>query len=131
MLTMLTMLTELYTNEVQAEAGEAKWLGFYDARTTVGIRGPTVVQYWRSVADVYAYAGAESMAHRPAWREFYARIGKARGAVGVWHETFAVPAGGNQSLCLDMPVLGLGRAIGVAQAGRKGRPARERLRASG
>lgn len=128
---MPKMLTELYTNKAASEAGEQEWLGFYDARTVVGVRGPTVVQYWRSAADIYAYASAESMAHRPAWKEFYARARGAQGAVGVWHETYAVPAGGHESLYLDMPVFGLGRATGVVEAARKGRSARERLAASG
>lgn len=130
---MPRMLTELYTNKATSQAGDGDadpWLGFYDARTVVGVRGPTVVQYWRSVADIYAYAGAESMAHRPAWKEFYARARSAQGAVGVWHETFAVPAGGHESLYLDMPAFGLGRATGVVDAHSKGRSARERLTAS-
>ncbi len=124
------MLTELSTNKAQADAGEAEWLGFYDARTVLGLRGPTVVQYWRSVEDVYAYAGAESLAHRPAWKAFYTRTRSAQGAVGVWHETYAVPAGGHESLYLDMPQFGLARATGVVEGGRRGRTAAERLAAS-
>ena len=127
---MPAMLAELYANAARAEAGTEEWLGFYDARTLAGVRGPTVVQYWRSVEDIYAYAGAESMAHRPAWKAFYARARGAKGAVGVWHETFAVPAGGHESLYVDMPAYGLARATGVVPGSRKGRTAQQRLDAS-
>ena len=127
---MPRMLTELYTNKARADAGEEDWLGFYDARTLAGVRGPTVVQYWRSVQDIYAYASAESMAHRPAWKAYYARARSAQGAVGIWHETFAVPAGSHESLYGDMPPYGLARATGVVPASRKGRTAKQRLAAS-
>lgn len=127
---MRPMLTELHTNKAQADAGEATWWGFYDARTVLDGRGPTVIQYWRSVEDIYAYAQATSLAHRPAWKAFHARARSAQGAVGLWHETFAVPAGGHEALYIDMPPFGLARATGAVEVSRRGRTARERLAAS-
>jgi hypothetical protein len=65
--------------------------------------------------------------HRPAWAAFNARARKAAGAVGVWHETFAVPAGGHESIYVAMPPTGLAAATGVVPVARRGESARERM----
>ncbi|GAA1968835.1 DUF4188 domain-containing protein [Isoptericola halotolerans] len=114
-----------------AELHRTPETGFLGARTTFGLRGPTVIQYWRSVEDIYRYANDDDLAHRPAWIEFHRRARKAPGAVGIWHETYAVGAGGHESLYGDMPPFGLARATTPVPAQHKGRTARERLRASG
>ena len=107
---MPRMLTELYTNQAAAARGEAEDLGFLSARTLLGGRGVTVVQYWRSVEDIYRYAGATDHEHRPAWSAFNARARKAKGVVGIWHETYAVPAGAHESVYVGTPVMGLAAA---------------------
>lgn len=86
--------------------------GFLGARTLMGAGGPTVVQHWRSVEDLYAYASDPGRAHRPAWGAFNRRARDGRGAVGIWHETYAVPAGGHESMYVDVPVIGLAAAVG-------------------
>ncbi|WP_277210645.1 DUF4188 domain-containing protein [Isoptericola croceus] len=102
--------------------------GFLGATTLVGLRGPTVVQYWRSVDDIYAYANDGGREHRPAWVEFYRRARRVPGTVGVWHETFSVPAGGHESLYMDVArPIGLAAATGVVPAAHRGRTARERM----
>lgn len=117
---MRPMLRELYQDPDA---------GFLGATTLVGARGPTMVQYWRTVEDVYRYANADERRHRPAWLEFYRRATKVPGAVGVWHETYSVPAGGHETLYADVPgAMGLASATGVVPAARRGRTARERLR---
>ena len=128
---MPRMLRELYVAKAAAARGEGEDLGFLDARTLLGGRGLTVIQYWRSVDDIYRYASAAGHAHRPAWQAFNARARDARDAVGIWHETFAVPAGGHESLYLGVPTMGLARATAVVPMARRGRTARERLAASG
>ena len=130
-LAMPRMLRELYTAKVAAARGEAEDLGFLDARTLVGGRGVTVIQYWRSVEDIYRYASSADHAHRPAWQAFNARVRNAGDAVGIWHETFAVPAGGHESIYLGVPTMGLARATAVVPVARRGRTARERIAASG
>ena len=62
---MPRMLAELYRNKAAAARGEAEDLGFLGARTLMGGKGVTVVQYWRSVEDVYRYASAPDHEHRP------------------------------------------------------------------
>jgi hypothetical protein len=84
--------------------------GFLAHRTTVTGRGPLMVQYWRSTADVMRYARARDQAHRPAWQAFHTRARRAPGAVGIWHELYDVAAGGGHATYVDMPSLGLDRA---------------------
>ena len=103
---MPTMLKELYAAKAAAERAEGEYSGFLGHRLLIGGRGPTVVQYWRTVEDVYRYASSPDHEHRPAWAAFNARARKNPGVVGIWHETFAVPAGGHESIYVSMPPTG-------------------------
>lgn len=114
LLAMPKMLAELYRNRAAAARGEATDLGFLGARTLFGGKGVTVVQYWRSVEDIYRYASAPDHEHRPAWTAFNTRARKARGVVGIWHETYAVPAGAHESVYVGTPVMGLAEATASA-----------------
>jgi hypothetical protein len=119
-LAMPKMLTELYRNKAAASAGDAEDLGFLGARTLMGGKGVTVIQYWRSVEDIYRYASAPDHEHRPAWTAFNAAARKAQGVVGIWHETFAVPAGAHESVYVGTPVMGIADATAsVAVPSRK------------
>jgi hypothetical protein len=84
-------------------------LGLLDSRTWIGPRGPLVVQYWRSVEHLEAFARDAALPHHPAWRAFNRRIG-ASGDVGVWHETYEVRPGGWETLYSNMPTFGLAAA---------------------
>lgn len=82
-------------------------------------REPMVVQYWRSFELLEAYARDRDRGHWPAWVAFNKRVG-SNGEVGIWHETFLVPAGGYECLYNNMPPTGLGAATSlVAAAGRR------------
>ena len=109
-LAMPKMLAELYANKAAAARGEAQDLGFLGARSLMGGKGVTIVQYWRSVEDIYRYAGAADHEHRPAWSAFNARARTAAGVVGIWHETFAVPAGAHESVYVGTPGMGIAEA---------------------
>ncbi|MEO3935813.1 DUF4188 domain-containing protein [Dermatophilaceae bacterium Soc4.6] len=109
-LAMPRMLTELYRAKATAASGGGEDLGFLEARTLIGGKGVTTVQYWRSTADIYAYAASTSHAHRSAWTAFNTRARRAADAVGIWHETYAVPAGGHESVYVGMPLTGLASA---------------------
>lgn len=80
---------------------------------------PTLVQYWRSFEQLEAYSRARDNEHWPAWVAFNRRIGSS-GVVGIWHETYLVPAGGYECVYNNMPATGLGR-VGtlVPAAGRR------------
>jgi hypothetical protein len=82
-------------------------------------RRPMVVQYWRSFAHLESYARSKDARHWPAWVAFNRRVGSS-GDVGIWHETYLVPAGSYDTVYNNMPPLGLGKAGRlVPAAGRK------------
>ncbi|MVA76548.1 DUF4188 domain-containing protein [Auraticoccus sp. F435] len=99
--------------------------GFLGYRLLLGGRGVTVVQYWRDVESVYAYAGDPARSHRPAWQAFNRRARRAGPAVGIWHETFQVARA--ESVYVDMPPTGLAAATRVVEVGAGRHTARERM----
>ena len=94
--------------------------GFLGARAYFsGPRRPTVIQYWRSFEQLEAYARSKDGTHWPAWVAFNKRIGSS-GDVGIWHETYLVPAGSYECVYNNMPPTGLGEVAKlVPAAGRK------------
>ena len=84
-------------------------LGLLGARGHYGLRNLMVLQYWKSAEHLRAYAHASDKAHLPAWQAFNRAIGIG-GDVGIWHETYVVPAGHAESLYVNMPPYGLGQA---------------------
>lgn len=124
---MPKMIIELERNKAAAAQGEAEDLGFLGATTLLGAQGPWVVQWWRSTDHLYSYARNTDAAHLPAWRAFNAAARRSPGAVGIWHETYAVPAGSIESIYANGARIGLGKALGTVPVGRRGRQARERL----
>ena len=124
---MPRMLAELERNRAAAARGEAEDLGFLGATTLLGRRGPWVVQYWRSTEHLYRYASARDRAHLPAWKRFNTAARKHPGAVGIWHETYAAPAGHVETIYGNGAVIGLGAATGTVPVRQRGRAARERI----
>ncbi|UQN06988.1 DUF4188 domain-containing protein [Deinococcus sp. QL22] len=72
--------------------------------------GLTLIQYWRSTEHLNAYAQSRQNEHLPAWRAFNQNARRAKGAVGIWHETYRVAAGQYETVYVDMPAFGLGQA---------------------
>ena len=85
-------------------------LGLLHAQFFVYWRGVGVLQYWRSVDDLHAYAHDRNAAHLPAWAEFNRRVG-VDGSVGIWHETYTVAPGQHESIYVNMPRFGLAHAL--------------------
>ncbi len=93
-LAMARMLRELHANKSSG---------------LLGVMGSlTMVQYWESTEKLLAYASDRSGQHFPAWADFYRRVAK-NGAVGIWHETYVVPAGAFESVYVNMPPFGMGK----------------------
>jgi hypothetical protein len=118
LLAMGPMLRELYADPSS---------GFLGARTALGSGGPMLVQYWASIDQLLAYAHDRDSAHRPAWQAFNARARRRSAAVGIWHETFAVPAGSHESMYVAMPVQGLAAATRHVPVGPRSDTAAQRL----
>jgi Domain of unknown function (DUF4188) len=95
-----------------------------------GGRTTILVQYWRSVEQLFAYARDRDAAHLPAWREFNRAVGTG-GDVGVWHETYVVAPGTYENIYVNMPPFGLGKAGTLVPAAGAMASATARLHAGG
>jgi hypothetical protein len=100
--------------------------GLLSTRFMFGFRNIGVLQHWRSTEDLHAYAHGTGRLHIAAWRRFNARIGTS-GDVGIWHETYAVPATGMEFVFVNMPAYGLGVAGMLFPAKGSRASARKRL----
>lgn len=100
-------------------------LGLLHWRMWIG-RTILVVQYWRSIDELYGFAVDSSAPHAAAWREFNRRVG-ADGTVGVWHETYRVGPGRAETVYDNMPVFGLAAATHHVPVGHGRETAKARL----
>jgi len=91
---------------VLSQRRELGLLGFH---AWLSPTGPLLVQYWRSVEQLEAFARDTSLPHHPAWRAFYKAVGDG-GDVGIWHETYIVRDGAYEALYGNMPRFGLAAA---------------------
>jgi hypothetical protein len=112
---MPRMIRELTQKPELGFLGAEQWFG----RTTV------MLQYWRSMDHLMAYAKARSSAHLPAWRAFNRAVG-TNGDVGIWHETYRVRPGDYENVYVNMSPFGLGKvgALVPAHGPRAGAEAR-------
>ena len=103
--------------------------GLLGVRTMVGGRTVSLVQYWRSFDDLERFARDADDPHLAAWRRFNTAVG-ASGDVGIYHETFRVPAGAYECLYGNMPRMGLAAAGRHLPVGARHESARQRIEAT-
>jgi hypothetical protein len=77
--------------------------------------GSADVQYWRSLEDLTRYAHDKKKEHQPAMKKFFRKI-FTNEAVGIWHETYVVPAGNYENIYTNMPTFGLGKVVPLFDA---------------
>lgn len=106
---MPRMIKELYQHPEMGFIHAEMWFG----RTTM------MVQYWRSMDQLLAYAKDREAAHLPAWKAFNQAIGVG-GSVGIWHETYLATPGHYENVYVNMPPFGLGK-VGTLQPANGGR----------
>lgn len=106
---MPRMLNELYRQPELGFLHAESWF----SRTTI------MVQYWRSMDQLLAYAKNRTAEHLPAWQAFNKAV-RTDGTVGIWHETYAASRGSHENVYVNMPPFGLGRA-GTLQKAADGR----------
>ena len=58
-----------------------------------------MLQYWRSMDQLIAYAKNKEAEHLPAWQAFNKNVGTS-GTVGIWHETYAASPGSYENIYL-------------------------------
>ena len=115
---MPRMLRELYQNPGLGFVSHEMWF----SRTLI------LVQYWRSLDQLMAYASAREAEHLPAWQAFNRAVG-TDGSVGIWHETYLSKAGAFESVYANMPSFGLGKVGPLVEAKGPYRSASQRLAA--
>ena len=106
---MPRMIKELYGQPELGFIHAEMWF----ARTII------MVQYWRSIEQLLAYAKSKEAQHLPAWQSFNRAVG-TEGSVGIWHETYAASPGSYENIYVNMPPFGLGKA-GLVQPAAGGR----------
>ncbi len=84
-------------------------LGFLHAEMWFS-RTIILVQYWRSMDQLLAYAKDKEAEHLPAWRAFNKSVG-TDGSVGIWHETYMASPGTYENIYVNMPPFGLGKVM--------------------
>ena len=117
---MPRMLAELAAQPALGMLGGEMWFG----RTTI------LVQYWRSLDHLFAYARNREAEHLPAWTHFNRAVARS-GDVGVWHESYRVAPGAYETVYVNMPRFGLGKAGTLMSAVGEWATARGRVAAGG
>ncbi|MDZ5783362.1 DUF4188 domain-containing protein [Marinococcus luteus] len=115
LLAMPPMIKELSIN---------KELGCMGLQSYIQFPATMMIQYWNSEEQLLAYA--KEPKHLKAWRTFNKRT-KGNDAVGIYHETYIVPKGAYESIYVNMPSFGLGKAIGTEPVTKANGTAKERL----
>ena len=104
------------------ELNKRKELGLLHFTSWIGPHGPILVQYWRSVEQLEAFAKDARLPHHPAWKRWNKAVGDS-GDVGIWHETYVVRDGAFEALYGNMPTFGLAAAGNPATLTRSTRTA--------
>lgn len=110
------MIKELYSHKDE--------LGFLSMESYFGLRTTVMIQYWRSMDDLLAYAKSEN--HLTAWKHFNQKVGN-NDAVGIYHETYQLNSGQYETFYGNMPAYGLGKALKPVAVTSKLNTARDRL----
>jgi hypothetical protein len=80
-------------------------------------------QVWASFEHLEAFARRRDQPHLAAWGRFMKRAASTN-AVGIFHETYIVGPRAVESVYVNMPPTGLGRAGGILPIGPEGARAR-------
>ncbi|HLR54713.1 MAG TPA: DUF4188 domain-containing protein [Pseudogracilibacillus sp.] len=113
---MPPMIKELYTNQAE--------LGFLSMENYFGLRTTHMIQYWKSLDDLLAYARGDK--HLKAWKNFN-RKAAATSSVGFYHESYQVSEQKYESVYTNMPLYGLSNALGKTPITKYSNGARKRL----
>ncbi len=110
-----------------AELSQKPEAGLLFYRTYWSGRVVMVQEYWQSFDKLVAYAHDRSARHFPAWAAFNRAVG-TDGSVGIWHETYLVEPGKNESVYVNMPRFGLAAAAQHVKAEGGLAAAKDRMR---
>lgn len=115
LLAMARMLRHL-TSHDEGLLANYSWFG----RTTL------MVQYWRSMDELQAFAANSQAPHLAAWRRYVRKIG-TDGGMGAYHEAYHVRPGCGEVVYVNMPAFGLAGALGPVAVDARRDSARMRV----
>jgi hypothetical protein len=104
--------------------------GFLGMQVFFSWRTIMTMQYWRSFDDLERFARDKDDPHLEAWRRYNKKV-RATNAVGVFHETYMVPARRYEAIYVNMPAYGLGKVTTSVEATGKRETARQRAGGTG
>lgn len=113
---MPPMIKELYTNKDE--------LGFLSMESYFGLRTTLMIQYWKSMDDLLAYARGKK--HLKAWKNFNRKAADNQG-VGFYHESYQLTGKKYESVYTNMPFHGLSNALSKVPITKHSNGARKRL----
>ena len=113
---MPTMMRHLAANPDAGLLGSEQWFG----RTTI------LLSYWESPEHLRRFAADRESPHLGPWRKFMKEI-SGSGDIGVWHETYQVPASGIEVVYNGMPLFGLAKATSHVPVGPGSNTAKQRM----
>ena len=97
--------------------------GFLGGEDFYRWREVVMIQYWKSYEDLERFARNPSEPHLKPWQAFH-KMANSEG-VGIWHETYEIPAHGFEAIYANMPLLGLAKvtnhipAVGSMSSSRR------------
>lgn len=115
-LAMPRMLQHLVGDPASGLLGCEQWFG----RTTM------LLSYWESPEHLRTFAADRESPHLEPWRRFM-KESAGSGDVGIWHETYQVPAAGIETIYNGMPLFGLAKATSHTPVGPGTTTARQRM----
>ncbi len=113
---MPRILRHLATDPAAGMLGFEQWFG----RTTM------LLSYWESPEHLRKFAADRNAPHLEPWRRFMKEL-SGTGDVGVWHETYQVPAAGIETVYSGMPLFGLAKATAQLPVGAGTHTAKQRM----
>ncbi|OGE30963.1 hypothetical protein A2631_04760 [Candidatus Daviesbacteria bacterium RIFCSPHIGHO2_01_FULL_44_29] len=84
-----------------------------------------VIQYWRSFDELHKFANNPKDEHVKSRRNYYARNSQD---VGIWHETYLIDPKDVESIYINTPTLGLGKAFKLTKVTGQTDTAKQRLK---
>ncbi len=120
MTAMPRMLRHLENHPEAGLLNQHAWFG----RTSI------MLTYWQSAEHLQRFAADADAPHLAPWRDFMKKL-SGDPAVGIWHETYTIPVGQREVIYANMPLFGLGKALGSVPVGPGAQTARQRLAGAG
>lgn len=100
-------------------------LGLLSAKSFMSGRVVMLVQYWRDIDSLNAYASNRDASHLPAWQQFNKAARKSK-SVGIFHESYVIAD--YETVAVNMPSnFGLAGATLQLPTVERGDTARDRL----